>query len=169
MPLKTRRVGMLMHVKSAVSQNPHVGVVSKLGQWSQVLSSSSDRGSKLRIEKYRRGSLVVKVTHSWPAFYVFEPSTAENPLCGGVQCPLNLSRFKRPLVGVECYWARAHDMPAMIRYLDPWATAALPLCRTQHARPWALRSGGYSDVKPPVLNSQASLVLIYRPTEEMKG
>ncbi|GFV65984.1 hypothetical protein TNCV_1303751 [Trichonephila clavipes] len=23
------------------------------------------------------------------------------------------------------YWARTHDMPAMIRYLDDWATAAL--------------------------------------------
>ncbi|GFV67753.1 transposable element Tcb1 transposase [Trichonephila clavipes] len=31
------------------------------------------------------------------------------------------------------------------------------------------RSGGQSDVKPPVLSSQASLVLIYRPTEGMKG
>ncbi|GFT79151.1 hypothetical protein TNCV_3095011 [Trichonephila clavipes] len=24
----------------------------------------------------------------------------------------------------DCYWARTHDMPAMIRYLDHWATAA---------------------------------------------
>ncbi|GFW56804.1 hypothetical protein TNCV_160341 [Trichonephila clavipes] len=31
------------------------------------------------------------------------------------------------------------------------------------------RSGGQSDAKPPVLRSQASLVLIYRPTEGMKG
>ncbi|GFV64616.1 hypothetical protein TNCV_3181121 [Trichonephila clavipes] len=30
------------------------------------------------------------------------------------------------------------------------------------------RSGGQSDAKPSVLSSQASLVLIYRPTEEMK-
>ncbi|GFV95040.1 histone-lysine N-methyltransferase SETMAR [Trichonephila clavipes] len=31
------------------------------------------------------------------------------------------------------------------------------------------RSSGQSDVKPPEFNSQASLVLIYRPTEGMKG
>ncbi|GFW31488.1 hypothetical protein TNCV_1288351 [Trichonephila clavipes] len=31
------------------------------------------------------------------------------------------------------------------------------------------RSGGRSDAKPPVLSSQASLVLIYQPTELMKG
>ncbi|GFV50206.1 bestrophin homolog [Trichonephila clavipes] len=31
------------------------------------------------------------------------------------------------------------------------------------------RSGGQPDVKPPVLSSQASLVLIYRPTEGMKS
>ncbi|GFU01636.1 uncharacterized protein TNCV_1521771 [Trichonephila clavipes] len=31
------------------------------------------------------------------------------------------------------------------------------------------RSGGPSEAKPPVLSSQASLVLIYRPTEGMKG
>ncbi|GFW59252.1 hypothetical protein TNCV_2781831 [Trichonephila clavipes] len=31
------------------------------------------------------------------------------------------------------------------------------------------RSGGQSDAKPPVLSFQAILVLIYRPTEGMKG
>ncbi|GFX59042.1 hypothetical protein TNCV_3814761 [Trichonephila clavipes] len=31
------------------------------------------------------------------------------------------------------------------------------------------RSDGQSDAKPTVLNSDASLVLIYRPTEGMKG
>ncbi|GFX99875.1 uncharacterized protein TNCV_259121 [Trichonephila clavipes] len=31
------------------------------------------------------------------------------------------------------------------------------------------RSGGQSDTKPPVLSFQASLVLVYPPTEEMKG
>ncbi|GFW76665.1 hypothetical protein TNCV_4943821 [Trichonephila clavipes] len=31
------------------------------------------------------------------------------------------------------------------------------------------RSGGQSDARPPVLSSQASLVLIYQPTEGMKG
>ncbi|GFX11893.1 hypothetical protein TNCV_2996771 [Trichonephila clavipes] len=30
------------------------------------------------------------------------------------------------------------------------------------------RSGDQSELKPPVLSSQASLVLIYRPTEGMK-
>ncbi|GFW94377.1 hypothetical protein TNCV_1433121 [Trichonephila clavipes] len=28
--------------------------------------------------------------------------------------------------GIKWYWARTHDMPAMIRYLDHWATAATP-------------------------------------------
>ncbi|GFX39132.1 hypothetical protein TNCV_359461 [Trichonephila clavipes] len=28
-------------------------------------------------------------------------------------------------VGLQWYWARTHDMPATIRYLDHWATAAL--------------------------------------------
>ncbi|GFS89903.1 hypothetical protein TNCV_4839881 [Trichonephila clavipes] len=27
----------------------------------------------------------------------------------------------------QWYWARTHDMPAMIRYLDHWATTAHPL------------------------------------------
>ncbi|GFW96708.1 hypothetical protein TNCV_2847641 [Trichonephila clavipes] len=31
------------------------------------------------------------------------------------------------------------------------------------------RSDGQSDAKPPVLSSKTSLVLIYRPTEGMKG
>ncbi|GFV27999.1 hypothetical protein TNCV_1920181, partial [Trichonephila clavipes] len=32
-----------------------------------------------------------------------------------------------------------------------------------------LRSGGQSDAKAPVLSSQANIVLIFRPTEELKG
>ncbi|GFX69581.1 hypothetical protein TNCV_1769501 [Trichonephila clavipes] len=38
-----------------------------------------------------------------------------------------LDRFNvhRPYTaGIWWYWARTHDMPAMIRYLDHWATAA---------------------------------------------
>ncbi|GFY00373.1 hypothetical protein TNCV_1664121 [Trichonephila clavipes] len=35
----------------------------------------------------------------------------------------------RQIAALDCglwwYWARTHDMPAMIRYLDHWATAAL--------------------------------------------
>ncbi|GFW13129.1 hypothetical protein TNCV_3330611 [Trichonephila clavipes] len=47
-----------------------------------------------------RGRLVVKVTDSWPAYREFEPSTAEDPPCIGGRCTLNVSRLKRPPVGV---------------------------------------------------------------------
>ncbi|GFY24405.1 hypothetical protein TNCV_1014531 [Trichonephila clavipes] len=30
--------------------------------------------------------------------------------------------------GLQRYWAQTHDMPAMIRYLDHWATVALSQC-----------------------------------------
>ncbi|GFU48013.1 hypothetical protein TNCV_4967961 [Trichonephila clavipes] len=31
------------------------------------------------------------------------------------------------MAGLQWYWARTHDMPAMIRYLDNWDTTALSL------------------------------------------
>ncbi|GFW99067.1 hypothetical protein TNCV_3008371 [Trichonephila clavipes] len=37
------------------------------------------------------GSLVVKVTDSWPACQEFEPSTVENSPCRVVRCTLNMS------------------------------------------------------------------------------
>ncbi|GFV73425.1 hypothetical protein TNCV_3389411 [Trichonephila clavipes] len=44
------------------------------------------------------GNLVVKITSSWPACHEFEPSTAEDPQWR--RCTLNLSRLKRPPVGI---------------------------------------------------------------------
>ncbi|GFW61466.1 hypothetical protein TNCV_347141 [Trichonephila clavipes] len=37
------------------------------------------------------------------------------------------------MAGLQCYWARIHDMPAMIQYLDHWATAALVKAVESHA------------------------------------
>ncbi|GFT12567.1 hypothetical protein TNCV_5093651 [Trichonephila clavipes] len=52
------------------------------GEPNHVLSSSSDRGSRLR---GGRGSLMIKVTNSWSACHQFEPSTAEDLSCTGAQ------------------------------------------------------------------------------------
>ncbi|GFW97886.1 hypothetical protein TNCV_1426491 [Trichonephila clavipes] len=47
------------------------------------------------------GSLVVKLTNSWPACQEFEPGTAEEPLRREEnRCTLTLSRLKHPFVGV---------------------------------------------------------------------
>ncbi|GFX91509.1 hypothetical protein TNCV_3680951 [Trichonephila clavipes] len=45
------------------------------------------------------GSLVVKVSDSWPAYQEHEPSTAEDRRVGW-QCTLNLSKLKRPSIDV---------------------------------------------------------------------
>ncbi|GFU70415.1 hypothetical protein TNCV_3442321 [Trichonephila clavipes] len=45
-----------------------------------------------------RGSLVVKVTDSWPACHEFELCTAEDQQCTEGRCTLNKSRLKRPPV-----------------------------------------------------------------------
>ncbi|GFV80275.1 hypothetical protein TNCV_4956781 [Trichonephila clavipes] len=51
---------------------------------------------------------------SWLACHIFEPSTPKDP----------------PWVsGSLVDLARTHDMPAMIRYLEHWATTALKTCR----------------------------------------
>ncbi|GFW97820.1 hypothetical protein TNCV_1425831 [Trichonephila clavipes] len=49
-----------------------------------------------------RGSLVVKVKESWPACQDFKLCTAEDTPCRGGRCALNISRLKRPPVGVMC-------------------------------------------------------------------
>ncbi|GFV53139.1 hypothetical protein TNCV_4954251 [Trichonephila clavipes] len=56
----------------------------------------------LSIEKVYigRGSLVVQVTVSRPACHEFEPSTAEDPPYRKGRCTLNMSRLKRPPVGM---------------------------------------------------------------------
>ncbi|GFX03779.1 ATP-dependent DNA helicase [Trichonephila clavipes] len=51
-----------------------------------------------RVSSSSRGSLVVKVTISWPACHEFEPSATENPPCRESRCTLNLGRLKRPLI-----------------------------------------------------------------------
>ncbi|GFY33219.1 hypothetical protein TNCV_1240701 [Trichonephila clavipes] len=47
-----------------------------------------------------RSSLVVKTKDSWLACHDFECSIAENPLCRGIRCELNVSKLKRHPVGV---------------------------------------------------------------------
>ncbi|GFY05689.1 hypothetical protein TNCV_4403561 [Trichonephila clavipes] len=48
-----------------------------------------------------RGSLVVKVTDSWPTCHEFEPSVTEDPPREeGGRCTLNVSGLKRTPVGV---------------------------------------------------------------------
>ncbi|GFU54322.1 hypothetical protein TNCV_576941 [Trichonephila clavipes] len=47
-----------------------------------------------------RGSLVVKFTHFWLVCLEFEPNAVEDSSCRGSRCTLNLSRLKRPPVGV---------------------------------------------------------------------
>ncbi|GFU20717.1 hypothetical protein TNCV_3176541 [Trichonephila clavipes] len=54
----------------------------------------------LRIVLISRGYLVVKVTDSWLVCHEFKPSTAEDPPCRGGRCTLNVSRVRRPPVGV---------------------------------------------------------------------
>ncbi|GFY29751.1 f-box only protein 38 [Trichonephila clavipes] len=49
-----------------------------------------------------KSCFVVKVTDSWLANQELKPSTAEDLLCRGALCTLNLSGLKRPLAaGVE--------------------------------------------------------------------
>ncbi|GFY02863.1 hypothetical protein TNCV_3507431 [Trichonephila clavipes] len=56
-----------------------------------------------------RGSLVVKVMDSWLACREYEPCTAEEQSWRRSRCRLNMSKLKRPPVGVvyklgeECY------------------------------------------------------------------
>ncbi|GFU96402.1 hypothetical protein TNCV_89781 [Trichonephila clavipes] len=55
-----------------------------------------------------RDSLVVKITDSWLACLEFKPIAAEDPLCGGGRCMLNLSKFKHPPIGLEAWRVRCH-------------------------------------------------------------
>ncbi|GFS90153.1 hypothetical protein TNCV_508141 [Trichonephila clavipes] len=52
-------------------------------------------------------------------------------------------------------WAKAYCTQLSVRDLGPEVHEKM------------FQSGGQSDAKTPVLNSQACLVLIYRPTERM--
>ncbi|GFU83973.1 uncharacterized protein TNCV_560991 [Trichonephila clavipes] len=97
---KTRSIGqMLDWIKSSPDPNQCPSVVYPLPQ-SERFSSipirhqnwmTIPRISKLAQNSFndgfrvlaRHGSLVVKVTDSWPACQEFEPSTAENPPCRG--------------------------------------------------------------------------------------
>ncbi|PRD30612.1 UNVERIFIED_CONTAM: hypothetical protein NCL1_25897 [Trichonephila clavipes] len=44
------------------------------------------------------GSLMVKITDSWPAYHDFDPSTTEDSPCREGRCTLNMSTLKRPSV-----------------------------------------------------------------------
>ncbi|GFT29138.1 hypothetical protein TNCV_3587491 [Trichonephila clavipes] len=59
-----------------------------------------------------RGILVVKIMDSWLACHEFEPSTTEDPPGKGYRCTLNMSRFKRSLVGV--LGKLGEEMPAQV-------------------------------------------------------
>ncbi|GFU78467.1 transposable element Tcb1 transposase [Trichonephila clavipes] len=69
----------------------------------------------------------------------------------------NFTITKTKLSGTKLMMAKAYRAQLSIRTLGP------------EVREQMFRSGGLTDVKPPVLSSQASLVLIYQPTEEMQG
>ncbi|GFW30596.1 transposable element Tcb2 transposase [Trichonephila clavipes] len=49
---------------------------------------------------YHKVAVVVKVTDLWPAGHEFELSTTDDPPRRGSRCTFNLSRLKRPPVGV---------------------------------------------------------------------
>ncbi|GFX98283.1 hypothetical protein TNCV_4909261 [Trichonephila clavipes] len=42
-----------------------------------------------------------KVMDSWKACHEFDHNTSEDPPCREERCTLNMSRFKRPLIGVK--------------------------------------------------------------------
>ncbi|GFV33423.1 hypothetical protein TNCV_758471 [Trichonephila clavipes] len=54
----------------------------------------------IRFASWGRCSIVVIVTNSWPAYQEFEPGTTKDPPCRRGRCTLNMSRLKRPPVGV---------------------------------------------------------------------
>ncbi|GFY05287.1 hypothetical protein TNCV_2207331 [Trichonephila clavipes] len=92
------------------------------------------------------GSLLVKVTDSWPARHAFEPTTAQAPSCRK-PCTENLSRFRRLPFGVvwklgegqlrgspryltmvhndEILFSRPEAKELLSRFLDCWL---LPFC-----------------------------------------
>ncbi|GFV09427.1 hypothetical protein TNCV_4245211 [Trichonephila clavipes] len=79
-----------MHIKSALSQNPPVVVLSCL---------------------IGLGSLVVKATDSRRTCYEFGPRATEELPCG-VPCTLNMSSAQRPPIGVV--WKFGVGVPALV-------------------------------------------------------
>ncbi|GFW60774.1 hypothetical protein TNCV_571191 [Trichonephila clavipes] len=62
-----------------------------------------------------RGNLVVKVTDLLLECHEFEPSTTEDPPCRGNRYTLNMSRLKRPPVGVVWY---SYANPTSLAHAD---------------------------------------------------
>ncbi|GFT51213.1 hypothetical protein TNCV_5036481 [Trichonephila clavipes] len=58
-----------------------------------------------------RGSLVVKVTDSWPPCHEFDPRTAKDPPCRGAM-HVNCRELKLPLVGVV--WYLGYGVPTQV-------------------------------------------------------
>ncbi|GFU16090.1 uncharacterized protein TNCV_1300371 [Trichonephila clavipes] len=71
----------------------HHSALANYGTW----SANCGRQSKLELLLCGRGSLVVKVTNSWPACHVFQPSTVEDPPCWG---SMHFETLTRPPVSV---------------------------------------------------------------------
>ncbi|GFX29833.1 hypothetical protein TNCV_4749621 [Trichonephila clavipes] len=53
--------------------------------------------------------MVAVVTESWLVCHEFDPSAAEDPLCRGNRCTLNLLRHKRPPIGVKVSRESQHN------------------------------------------------------------
>ncbi|GFY14555.1 hypothetical protein TNCV_4827591 [Trichonephila clavipes] len=68
------------------------------------------RALPMKIRSY--GSLVFKVTDSWLTCHKLEPGTTEDSSCKGGQCMLNVSRLKRPSVGVV--WKLGEGVPTQV-------------------------------------------------------
>ncbi|GFX17805.1 DUF4817 domain-containing protein [Trichonephila clavipes] len=118
-PLKTHRVGQRCTLNLSRAQTPSLWCGWKLGEecqlrcrprrtttWFKVTMSitKSPRVAEQcdvnirSLTQYGRGSLVMKVTDSWPACREFEPSTAEDSPCRGGRYTLNMSTFECPTV-----------------------------------------------------------------------
>ncbi|GFS88085.1 DUF4817 domain-containing protein [Trichonephila clavipes] len=75
-----------------------------------------------------------------------------------VQNALQRSQFKRPSVFLNTITSSQSD-----------SSQERGMCKGIEIHAQMFRLGGQSDANPPVLSPQASLVLIYRPNEEMNG
>ncbi|GFY24778.1 hypothetical protein TNCV_2689691 [Trichonephila clavipes] len=80
--------------------------------WYLFIDPLKGRKAESTLPSPSRGSLVVKVTDSWPVCHEFKPCTTEDPPFSGGRCTLNLSRLKRPpLVEV---WKLGEKVPAQV-------------------------------------------------------
>ncbi|GFV45566.1 hypothetical protein TNCV_4240901 [Trichonephila clavipes] len=114
-------VGMVRKCSKMLTFNTliEVGCVIAVDATSGNLTTNNhtDRGLGTWETKHERGlmgyvRLVVKVMDSWLACYECEPRTAEDSPYKGGRCRLNLSKLKRPLVGVV--WKLERELPAQM-------------------------------------------------------